>query len=105
MVAIGILLVAALAGTIAILRARTPPALNKWEIIALINDFLEGRRSEWEWDEAWVRPGDSYGMDDFKSMVAYVPKQHPPDRPGSLCNAAGMARLRELRDELLKSAV
>jgi hypothetical protein len=104
MIPILILVAATFIAGILIARSRATRGLGGPEMAAIIDDFIEGRRGDWEWEETWQRPGNSMGLDAFKDLVANVPKEYPPDAPGVLCSPAGFARLRALRDRLRQAA-
>ena len=83
-----------------ILHARRQPALGRPRMAAWLDDFIAGRRGVADWPEFERMPGDSTSMDGFKDQVLAVPRDFPPETPGTLCSPAGIARLRELRGEL-----
>ncbi len=81
-------------------RVRRPAPLSRDEFVARLDEFLTRRHGAEDWDAFCDEHVVDPELFAAQRALCCIDEQYPPDRPGELCNADGLALIRRYRDEL-----
>jgi hypothetical protein len=70
------------------------------EVVQIIENFLDGRGSAWDWDDFTSLQIADPHLDAIRAKCAETSVTHPPTQKGHWCNQAGLDVMRELAAKL-----
>jgi hypothetical protein len=70
------------------------------EVAAIIQRFVDGTGSEWDWDDFISIPLRDPALEEVRRKCAELPELYPPDLKGWYCNERGIKVLRDLIRQL-----
>ena len=73
---------------------------SREEIADIIERFLVGIGSQWEWDDFCSLPIRDPQLDSIRARCISLPQEHPPVKKGYYCSEAGIEILRQIIFEL-----
>jgi len=77
---------------------------TRGEVADIIENFLDGRGGEWDWDEfTSISIKDAY-LDGIRCKCASLRDEYPPQKPNEYCSDAGAAIMRNFVKELRERA-
>jgi len=69
--------------------------LSNQEVAQILEDFLEGRGSQWAWDDFTLGMSfDDKGLEDIRIRCVGLSKEFPPNNSSEYCNEQGREVLR-----------
>jgi hypothetical protein len=74
--------------------------LSRQKVITYIDDFLNGRGGEWDWDDFTSIPLDDQNLESMRKLCVSLPELYPPNKSGQYCNEAGMELLSKIVKDL-----
>lgn len=74
------------------------------EVATIIERFVDGRSSPYEWDDFISRPVEDSVIDEIRLECVAIPERFPPSVPTQYCNEQGAERLKGLAARLRSTA-
>jgi hypothetical protein len=76
---------------------------TKEEVANIIEDFLEGKGRDWDWDDFCTFPIADPELDRIRQRCVQLPEEFPPEHPGSYSGPEGL-RVLQLYVKQLREA-
>lgn len=70
------------------------------EIADIIERFIEGKGSKWDWDDFICSPVNDPDLDKIRIRCAQLGHEYPPTKPGQYTNEEGIRILKQYVEEL-----
>ena len=83
-------------------RRQNAPVTQK-QFADMLDDFIEGRRGDSEWEAFCDGPVAEPSLAIIQSRLSLIDEEFPPDKAYQICSAAGLDILRRYRDDLRKA--
>lgn len=85
------------------LSRRGGPRLTKAEVARIIETFVNGQGSPWDWDEFVSVPINDPYLDTIRECCARLDEEFPPNQPGQYCGPAGLEIMKRYVAELRRA--
>ncbi len=70
------------------------------EVADIIEHFIEGKGSSWDWDDFVSSPINNFKLDKIRIRCAQLGKEFPPKKSGEYTNEDGLKILKQYINEL-----
>lgn len=75
--------------------------LGNLEVAKILEDFLDGTGSQWDWDDFLSRAQVAAPrLKEIQQHVNRISDEYPPEKPGEYCSERGRQRIRQYVEEL-----
>jgi len=75
------------------------PAMKNEQIADMLVRFAEGKTEPWEFDD-FISSRQIGKLEQARLELTSLPEQYPSESGANYCNAAGLARLKEIAEEV-----